>query len=280
MSNWDKYKDILLKCAQEYNVLLTPEQLEQFKEYWIFLDEYNKHTNLVSNTDLEVVIVKHFIDSISIGLCKDYINWESSNNIIDIGIGGGFPGIPIIIANPKWKLCALDSVGKKTKFIELLTQKLEITDRVEVINARAEDFLSQVYDKCESRVSGLEEDKGSLNFKKSKNQIKSGLENKEKFDIAVSRAVSQLSTLSEYCLPFVKIGGYFIAYKAKEIDEELKQSQAAISILGGLIENIISYKLPDGGERKLVLIKKIRPTSPKYPRKSGIPKKQPLGIQK
>ena len=241
---WNKHSNILQKRAQDFNINLNPEQLELFKKYWLFLSEYNEHTNLVASADLETVIFKHFVDSLAIGLCKDLIEQDKANKIIDIGIGGGFPGVPIVIAYPEWKLCAVDSVGKKTKFIELLAQELNITDRVEIYTKRAEDILDK----------------------------------REKFDIAVSRAVSQLNTLSEYCLPFVKVGGYFVAYKAKGIETELEQAQKAVSILGGEVEKVISYNLNDDIERNLILIKKIKPTHPKYPRKAGIAKKQPLGI--
>lgn len=238
----DKYWELLIQKAEEFNISITLDQLEQFKKYWTFLDEYNKHTNLVSNTELQTVIYKHFIDSLSIGILKDRINWKSDNNLIDIGIGGGFPGIPIIIVNPEWRLCAVDSTGKKTKFVELLTRELGINDRVEVITSRVEEISDK----------------------------------REKFDLATARAVSQLNILSEYCLPFLKKGGYFIAYKAKGVHEEVTQAEKALSILGGEVETIAPYALPEDNERNLILIKKIKPTPQKYPRRTGIPQKQPL----
>lgn len=243
----DKNWELLQEKAAKFNLDLNEEQLNQFKEYWRFLDEYNKHTNLVSNTDQDIVIRKHFIDSISIGLIKDQIGWDENKTVIDIGIGGGFPGVPIIIVNPNWSLTAVDSVGKKTKFIELLAEKLGLIDRIKVINARAEDLVR-------------EKDK------------------REKFDIVVARAVSQLNTLSEYCLPFVRQDGFFVAYKAKDIETELNQAQKAFTVLGGEATNVTPYDLPDEAsvERNLILIKKIKPTPPNYPRKAGIPKKNPL----
>lgn len=243
----DKNWNLLVKKAAEFNMPLNDSQLDQFKDYWQFLDEYNKHTNLVSNTDQEFIIIKHFVDSLSLGLLKDTISLNTDINFIDIGIGGGFPGIPLLIANPEWKLCAVDSIGKKTKFIELLAEKLDLSSKIEIITARAEDV-------------GSKQDK------------------REKFDLVISRAVSQLSTLAEYCLPFIKKDGIFAAYKAKDIDTEIKQAQNALSILGGRILNTISYELPEDKsiERKLIIIEKFRLTPLKYPRKAGFPKKYPL----
>jgi len=243
----DKNWKILQIKAAEYNLDLSDDQVNLFKEYWHFLDEYNKHTNLVSNTDQEIVIKKHFIDSLSIGLIKDQIGWDENKMIIDIGVGGGFPSIPIIIANPNWTLYAVDSIGKKTKFIELLAQKLGLSERISVINARAEDLAGD----------------------KSK---------RENFDIVVARAVSQLNTLSEYCLPFLKKNGYFISYKARDVEIEVSQAKKAISLLGGEVINTISYDLPneESVERNLILIKKTKLTPANFPRKAGIPKKTPL----
>ncbi|EKE02364.1 MAG: Ribosomal RNA small subunit methyltransferase G [uncultured bacterium] len=243
----DKNWELLQEKAENFNLNLNDDQINQFKEYWRLLDEYNKHTNLVSNTDQDIAIRKHFIDSISIGLIKDQIGWDETKTVIDIGIGGGFPGVPIIIVNPNWSLTAVDSIGKKTKFIELLAERLGLIDRIKVINARAEDLVR-------------EKDK------------------RENFDIVVARAVSQLNILSEYCLPFVKQEGFFIAYKARGIEIELNQAQKAFAALGGEVTNITRYDLPDeeSVERNLIIIRKIKPTPPNYPRKAGIPKKNPL----
>lgn len=241
--------DLLLSQAEKFNIPLDKTQIEQFIEYWRILDDYNKKVNLVSNTEKEIVIKKHFVDSLSIGLLKDKIGWNNKYNLIDIGIGGGFPGIPIIIANPNWKLCAVDSVGKKLKFIEILAENLGLLDRVEILTTRAEDL-------------GVKQDK------------------REKFDLVVSRAVSQLAVLSEYCLPFVRKDGYFVAYKAKNILEEANAAQKALTVLGGKIEEILPYEIPDDEkiERNLVLIKKENLTPQKYPRKAGMPGKNPIGV--
>jgi len=241
VDNWE----LLVNAAKNFNIKLSNKQLMLYRIYWEFLDKYNEHTNIVSSSEQKTVIEKHFIDSLSLGLLKNSVNFNDTLKIIDIGSGGGFPGIPLVIAYPDWKLCAVDSVGKKTKFIELLVKELGIEDRVEVLTARAEE---------------LGQDK---NYR-------------EKFDIAASRAVSQLPVLSEYCIPFVKEGGLFVAYKASQVDEEIEQSEKAIKTLGGKLKETVPYFLPEQVERKLVIIKKIKPTPGSYPRKSGIPKKSPI----
>lgn len=266
--NWE----ILIKKAEKFNIILNDSQVEQFQKYWQFLYEYNRHTNLVSSAELDIVASKHFADSLSIGLLENELNLNSpkienefslqtgqhrcTNNagssaftpapqaVLDIGIGGGFPGVPIIIAYPQLKLCAVDSVGKKTDFISKLSQELGLNDSIEIINSRAEEVIKQ-HDK------------------------------RENFDIAVSRAVSRLNILLEYTLPFVKVGGFFIAYKAKTFKEEIEEAKQALAILGGEVIKIANYTLSDE-ERNLILVKKIKPTSEKYPRKTGIPAKNPL----
>jgi len=242
-NNWN----ILIDTANSFNKTHSDHQINQFKAYWHFLNDYNQHTNIVSSSEQKTVIIKHFIDSLSLNLLKEYLDFNAEIKVIDIGSGGGFPGIPLIISNPSWKLCAVDSVGKKTKFIELLIKELGLEDRVEVLTARVEDI---------------------------------GHNNKyrEKFDIAVSRAVSQLSTLSEYCIPLVKKDSLFVAYKAKNIEEELNQAKKAILTLGGELQEVIPYFLPEDEsiQRSLVVIRKIRNSPAAYPRKAGTPKKYPL----
>lgn len=243
MDNWK----LLTDTANSYNLSLTTEQIEQFKIYWHLLEEYNSHTNLVSSSDIETVITKHFIDSISLALLNKYIDFNAQMKVMDIGSGGGFPGVPLMIAYPSWKLSAVDSVGKKTKFIELLSKELGFENRIEILTTRAEDI-------------GHKE------------------KYREKFDLVVSRAVSKLSTLSEYCIPFVKKDGLFVAYKAKQVTDELNQATNAILALGGELKEVITYSLPekDPVERTLIVIKKARQTPAKYPRKAGIPKKTPI----
>ena len=240
----EKNLELLIKKAEEFNINLTAGQLEQFQKYFEFLYEYNKHTNLVSSAEPESTVLKHFADSLSIGLLQEDLDLNNLKTVLDIGIGGGFPGVPIITAFPWLKLCAVDSVGKKTKFISELSELLGIDKRVEVINSRAEELIN-LPDKRES------------------------------FDIAVSRAVSRLNVLSEYTLPFVKVGGYFIAYKAKTCNEEINEAKKALHILGGEVRKVVDYTL-SGEERKLILIKKNKSTPEKYPRRTGIPNKNPL----
>jgi len=237
---WEKFAN----KAEKFNIKLSTEQIEQFKEYWKFLYDYNSHTNIVSSAEEETVVYKHFIDSLSFGLLNKDINLNSDKKIIDIGAGGGFPGVPIIIAFPQLKLCAVDSVRKKTDFLSELSKTLGLENRIEVINSRAEE-LARLDDK------------------------------RAKFDISVSRAVSKLNVIMEYNMPFVKKGGYFVAYKAKTVKEEIMASQKALPSLGGNLLKTVNYTLLDE-ERNLVLIKKTAQTSEKYPRKTGIPLKQPL----
>lgn len=218
---------------------------EKFNQYLEFLTEYNEKVNLVSSTDPEIVTQKHFLDSLAIKKFSDYINFDAHLSVIDIGIGGGFPGIPIIIECPNFRLCAVDSVAKKLEFVRLLADKLGLSDRIEVIAARAEEL--------------------------SRDPAK-----REAFDLAVTRAVARTSVICEYCLPFVKVGGYFVAYKAKNIEEELDEAQNAISTLGGEVIKTVKYTLSGAEERSLVLIKKVGPTPDKYPRKVGVPAKKPL----
>jgi len=243
----NEYLDYLKKKAADFNIELNDDQLEQFKIYWNLLYEYNSHTNLVASAEAEDVFVKHFADSLAVGLVKDQINWNNKPKMIDIGIGGGFPGMPILIANPDATMYAVDSIGKKLKFLEIVSQELGIADRVEILNARAEEIA----------------------FDKDK---------REKFDIALTRAVAQLNVINEYCLPFVKKDGYFVAYKAKNIETEINEAKKSLSVLGGKVEKTIPYELVEDQdfERNIILIRKTKNTPPQYPRKTGIPKKNPL----
>jgi len=221
---------------------------EKFDLYLKILEEYNQKVNLVSSTEAETVVSKHFMDSLAISRLSDIIDFNASLSVIDVGIGGGFPGMPIIIEYPNLRLCAVDSVGKKLQFIKILSEELKLSDRVEIVNARAED-LARNPDK------------------------------REKFDLAVIRAVAKMNVISEYCLPFVKVGGYFVAYKAKNIEQELQEAEQAISILGGEVVKTVPYTLSGDEKRNLVVIKKVKPTPAKYPRKAGVPSKQPLSVK-
>ena len=234
--------NILDEKVGQLPISLSEKQKEQFVMFYEILIEWNKVMNLTAITKYEEVIEKHFVDSLSLVKVIDINDIEM---IIDIGTGAGFPGVPLKIAFPQLKITLLDSLNKRIKFLNMVIEKLEL-DNIEAIHGRAEDYARQkVY--------------------------------REKYDICVSRAVANLATLSEYCLPFVRLGGLFIPYKSGEIEQEMMNSEKAISILGGNIEKTIKFQLPgtDIG-RSFVKIKKIKDTPKKYPRKAGMPAKEPL----
>lgn len=230
-------KDLL-----ELNITLTERQLCQFLEYYELLLEWNSIMNLTAITEFDEVITKHFIDSLSLVKACDL---TKDLKVIDIGTGAGFPGIPLKIAFPNLRITLLDSVNKKVKFLNAVIEKLELTN-IETLHGRAEDFASP--DKL-----------------------------REKFDLSISRAVAKLTTLAEYCLPYVKIDGKFISYKSEKISEEHLEAKAAIFLLGGKIEEQIEFTLPSSDiYRNLFVIKKVSSTQKKYPRKAGLPGKEPL----
>ena len=227
----------------ELGITLTDKQRQQFDKFYELLVEWNKVMNLTGITEYEEVNEKHFVDSLSI---VKAINMENVKSVIDVGTGAGFPGIPLKIAFPHLKVVLLDSLNKRINFLNTVIAELGLTD-IKTIHGRAEDYAKQT-------------------------------EYREKFDLCVSRAVANLSTLSEYCLPYVSVDGMFVPYKSGEIDEELENSKKAVKILGGKIENVVKFQLP-GTEigRSFVKIRKIANTNKKYPRKAGLPAKEPLG---
>jgi len=223
-------------------IVLTETQKQQFDKFYELLVEWNKVMNLTGITDYEEVNEKHFVDSVSL---VKAINLEKVDTVIDIGTGAGFPGIPLKIVFPHLKVVLLDSLNKRIKFLNEVINKLGLTD-IKTIHGRAEDYAKQA-------------------------------EYRKQFDVCVSRAVANLSTLSEYCIPYVKVGGMFIPYKSGEIDEEVQQAKKAIHILGGKLDEVIKFQLPDTEiNRSFVKINKIQNTIKKYPRKAGLPAKEPL----
>lgn len=225
---------------KKLNILLSDAQVQQFLEYYEFLVETNKVMNLTAITEFDEVIEKHFLDSLSI--CQVY-DLNRDVKILDMGTGAGFPGIPLKIAFPEVNLVLADSLNKRIKFLEEVTGKLGLK-KVNAIHARAEE---------------LGRDR----------------EYREQFDLCVSRAVANLSSLSEYCIPFVKEGGKFISYKSGEIEEEVKKAKKAVSILGGKIEDVYKFDLYES-KRSFVIIKKEKKTPKNFPRKAGMPTKSPL----
>lgn len=234
--------NVLTKKVKELSIVLNDKQIQQFEQYHNILVEWNKVMNLTAITEYEEVVEKHFLDSLTI---VDAINMEKIETLIDVGTGAGFPGIPLKIAFPHLKVTLLDSLNKRIKFLNEVIDLLELDD-IKTIHGRAEDYAKQA-------------------------------EYREQYDICVSRAVANLATLSEYCLPYVKVDGLFVPYKSGEIDEELKSSEKAVSILGGKVEEVVKFQLPgtDIG-RSFVKIHKIKETKKKYPRKAGMPTKEPL----
>ena len=234
--------DRFLKSLEKLNIHLNEKQVYQFMKYYEMLIETNKVMNLTAITDFDEVIDKHFVDSLALIQAMD-LNKELK--VIDVGTGAGFPGIPLKIAFPELDILLLDSLNKRIHFLDQVISELGL-ENIQTIHGRAEDF--------------------------GKNPLY-----REKFDLCVSRAVANLSTLSEYCVPFVKVDGYFISYKSGKVQEELDASRHAVDILGGKVENCLNYALADTDmDRSLVVIHKLKPTKKAYPRKAGKPSKEPL----
>lgn len=234
--------NLLSDKAKEIGIDLTDLQVDQFNRFYQMMVEKNKVMNLTGITEYGEVVEKHFIDSLSIAKIID-INKVST--VIDVGTGAGFPGIPLKIAFPHLKITLLDSLNKRIKFLNEVINETGL-DNISTIHGRAEDFAKQN-------------------------------EYREQFDLCVSRAVANLATLSEYCLPYVKVGGKFVSYKSGEIDEEVENSKTAVKVLGGKISKIEKFQLQgtDIG-RSFVEIKKVKNTGKKFPRKAGLPAKEPI----
>ena len=222
-----------------YENLLKGEKKEIFDAFQALLLEYNEKYNLTSILEDKEIFYKHFLDSVA-----GERFFKQNANVAEIGSGAGFPSIPLKLVRDDLSFDLFESVGKKCEFLNAVVEKLSLKN-VRVYNLRAED--------CAKKV-----------------------EFREKYDFVTARAVARMNTLSEYCLPFVKVGGLFIAYKGGN-DEEIYQAETAYKILGGKMEKVIRYALPfDYGERTLAIVKKIKNTPPKYPRGQGKERKQPL----
>lgn len=233
------FKNLLEKYANMLDIELSEKEIDLFYQYMKLLLEWNTKMNLTAITEEKDVILKHFIDSISI---EKYL--QGKNRIMDIGTGAGFPGIPLKILNQQKKLILVDSLNKRIQFLEEVKKEL-VLNNLELIHSRVEDLAKD------------------SNYR-------------ESADVAVSRAVANLRVLVEYMLPFVKKEGIVICMKGPNIEEEIEEAKNAIEILGGKIENIDNIQLPENLERNIVIIKKVKDTPSKYPRKAGTPVKQPL----
>lgn len=232
------------KYLEQFQITLSNKQKEQFLKYYELLIEWNGFMNLTAITEFDDVMKKHFADSLSIVKAFSEIRTEKLK-VIDIGTGAGFPGIPLKIVFPQIELTLLDSLQKRLKFLQEVIEQLELGE-VELIHGRAEDF-------CKPSMK------------------------REQYDLCVSRAVANLATLSELCLPYVKVGGKFIPYKSEKAEEEVKAAQKAIGLLGGEVKEQIEFELPESDiGRTLVVIEKKSATPKKFPRKAGMPAKEPI----
>lgn len=224
------------------DIHIDDKQLQQFLTFYELLIEKNKVMNLTGITDKEEVILKHFVDSVLL-MKEDY--YKNICSCMDVGTGAGFPGIPLAIMNPDVQFVLLDSLNKRIRFILEVKDALGLTN-LEAYHGRAEDF---------GRMP----------------------EYREQFDICVSRAVANLSSLCEFCIPFVKPSGYFVSYKSQGVKEEMDAAKNAVSLLGGKYEDVISFSLPGTDiSRSFVVIQKIKNTPEKYPRGGGKILKRPL----
>ena len=236
--NLEKFKNGL----QQLHIALSEKQMEQFLQYYELLVEKNKVMNLTAITEFDEVVEKHFLDSVSL---TQQLDLHQPLKVLDLGTGAGFPGIPLKIVFPELEITLMDSLNKRVLFLQDVISSLQL-ENIEAVHGRAEE--------------------AARNKKY-----------RESFDLCVSRAVANISTLSEYCLPFVKIGGSFISYKSSTIEDELEDGKKGIAILGGKEKDVYKFTLPDSElQRSFVIIEKEKKTPKAYPRKAGTPSKEPL----
>lgn len=231
-------KELIEKTFKNYNILLTKDQIDKFYIYFSYLIEENEKYNLTAITNPQEVIVKHFVDSV-----LPYKSIKKNSLVVDVGTGAGFPGIPLKIIREDINLTLVDSLQKRINFLNQLIEKLNLNN-VKTFHARVEDF-------CKT--------------------------NREKFDYVISRAVAPLPTLSEYMIPLTKIGGICLIYKSEKLDEELKISKHAITILGGKVEKIENFTLFEyKSTRKILFLRKSTHSDAKFPRQKNLPKSKPI----
>lgn len=238
----EEKNNVLIQGCLELGIQLTETQVNQFETYYELLVEWNKVMNLTGITEYDEVMQKHFVDSLSIVKAADL---GQCKKVLDMGTGAGFPGIPIKIVYPHLEVVLLDSLNKRIKFLNEVIGKLGLSG-ITAIHGRAEDYAKQK-------------------------------EYREMFDLCVSRAVANLASLSEYCIPYTMLHGNFISYKAGSIEDELQNAKNAVFLLGGKMKDTVKFTLPGSDiERSLVVIEKVKKTPGKYPRKAGLPAKEPI----
>lgn len=243
MASDQNVDEILQRGASQFDLTLSEVQLRTFEQYYQELVAWNEKINLTRIIALDEVVSKHFLDSLSVAMVLPQI--DSPLSIIDVGSGAGFPGIPLKIARPDLAVTLLEATGKKTKFLQHVVETLALTT-TKVVTARAEEV-------------------GQL------------AAHRAQYDVAIARAVSRLAVLVEYLLPLVKVGGWVIAQKGQHPAEEIEAATSALQVLGGQVVKIVPVSvLGLDGERHLVIIKKIKPTPKPYPRRPGVPNKEPL----
>ena len=233
-------KDYLIENVQQLGIALTDAQADCFLRYYELLIETNRVMNLTAVTDYEEVVRLHFTDSLSIVRAVDVMH---TKNLLDVGSGAGFPGIPLAILNPDLEVVLLDSLGKRVRFLNDTASALSLRN-VTALHSRAEDLARKK-------------------------------EHREHYDLVVSRAVARLAALAEYCIPYVNHNGRFVSYKSDRAAEEIAEAEKAIRILGGTLEKTETFEL-NGTGRSLVVIRKIKKTPAVYPRKAGLPSKSPI----